>query len=42
MIVGLIDTEICCGMEMNVERMSGHDYGRSKTTGHCGIFQLSV
>jgi hypothetical protein len=39
MINGLIDTGRCCGMEINVEIISGHDYGRSKTTGP--IFQLS-
>jgi hypothetical protein len=47
---GLIEVGRCCGMEMSVGIKSGNesikaafpniDYGRSETTGKCGIFQL--
>jgi hypothetical protein len=51
MIDRLSEIEICCGIEMNVEEskvangnlkatISNTEYGRSKTTGQCGIFQL--
>jgi hypothetical protein len=50
MIERLIEIEMCCGMEMNVEKSQvmkisrqpplGTDYARSKTAGVCGIYQL--